>query len=274
MWTNAVGCEMAKEERRRFLKRWYTDLRDRMTTYLASIKERMKNLEEKEVREPSSEERLLYYSLLHMSEFTQRIQEIDGMDLGVRLPSPEEITSLKTEREYALANAIQRHWSKAVLAYAWGTFSECVIHAAGMVKGGLVLAIYRDNMEETFERLQEGSPSLEQILSFCENEGFLQSEMIKRGRRVSHFINEHLQSLLETDPEAILETSKGDEFIPLTEFQGHPPIHIDESGIRGENTNFIVDGREGKPGFLYKYKMDAKKCINTAKDLIQELFGG
>ena len=118
--------------------------------------------------------------------------------------------------------------------------------------------------------------TLGRIIRFCKEKKVILSTdngSLKFARRVNALRVEHIHLLLEQEmPEDVFKITKRDEFVSLDEFKGEPPVKISNGWISGDGVTFVVDFLAKKRGILYKYKVDAKRCLNHSRQILKLLY--
>jgi hypothetical protein len=82
---------------------------------------------------------------------------------------------------------------------------------------------------------------------------------------------EHFHLLVTEEPINSKKISKRDEFVLLKKFKGEAPASVNEGWISGDGVRVEWIAGRGL-GILYKYKNDAKKCFDYAKQALRLLY--
>lgn len=159
------------------------------------------------------------------------------------------------------------------MAYVHGDFRGCIFQSATMLEGVLKLKIKEEGLEQDLNGwLKKRKATLGNLTGFFKDERLLPDETIESAERVNHLRVEHIHLLVEQGPEECFQVTKRDEFIPLNEFKGNPPIEIKGGWISGDGVTFLVDFEKATQGILYKYKKDAKECLDKSRKILRKLY--
>ena len=66
--------------------------------------------------------------------------------------------------------------------------------------------------------------------------------------------------------------SERDEFVPLKDFVGQPPVRVHNGWISGDGVTAAWIPGKGL-GVLYRYKMDARRCLDSSRQALRLLYG-
>lgn len=264
-------------KKKRYLKEWYKALRSKLKQYVEKLNNKIEKIGENEIQVIAPEDRFMNLFLVCLPEYVHRLKEVggweDGIKISVSLPFPKNVNSIEKEKKYRIADAVQRYWNKASIAYVWGDFRGCILYSASIVKGGLKLKVYDKKLGEELKSAFQGERfTLKQLLRFCEEKKVINEKIKQQSEAVNKISSEHIQSLSEEKVETISQITEKDEFRPLESFQKKPPIQIEGGRIEGDIYNFIVDSIQRTPGILYKYKKDAENCLKNARQVLKELY--
>lgn len=233
---------------------------------------------------------------MHLDEFAYRLEEIGGFGVGgveldVTVPYPHAARSTSERKQQALALAVRMLWERATMTYVFGEFRGAIFLLASIVEAVLRLEVSRRGLEGSLEdycakkkskfpilgALQKSKrkPTLGPLIRFCEKTGILSKQASKLARKVNRLRIEHIHLIIETEmPEEASQITSRDEFVPLSQFKGKPPVEIKEGWISGDGVAFVMDFKKGQTGILYKYKADAKKCLNSTKQFLKLMYPG
>lgn len=225
-----------------------------------------------------SDERLLKMFLMHLDEYIQRLKEagdfgVGGIEPDLNLPDIENPIDSVQKNEYDLERAISNYWSNSAMAYVHGDFRGCIFQSATMLEGALKLKIKEEGLEQDLNgSLKKKKATLGSLIGFFKCKELLPDETIELAERVNRLRVEHIHLLIEEGPEEVFQITKRDEFIPLNEFKGNPPIEIKDGWINGDGVTFLIDFEKATQGILYKYKKDAKECLDKSREILRKLY--
>lgn len=219
---------------------------------------------------------------MHLDEYVSRLEEVGGFGVGgiepeVSLPSPTMIRTKQEKEQFELSHAVYRFWENATLSYIYGNFRACIFQLGTMLEAALKFEISRRRLKKSLKEYLRGKyATLGRLIGFCKETKVILSKengSLKLAGRVNELRVEHIHLLLEQEmPEDIFKITKRDEFISLDEFKGEPPVEISNGWISGDGVTFVVDFLAKKRGILYKYKTDAKRCLNYARQILKLLY--
>lgn len=258
---------------------WYFDLERKLRKMVDKISVKMQRIKRGEKYHMDSDERLLKMFLMHLDEYIQRLKEagdfgVGGIEPDLNLPDIENpIDSVQKKNKYDLERAISNYWSNSAMAYVHGDFRGCIFQSATMLEGALKLKIKEEGLEQDLNGwLKKRKATLGNLIGFFKYKGLLPYETTQSAKRVNSLRVEHIHLLIEEGPEEVFQITKRDEFIPLNEFKGNPPIEIKHRRISGDGVTFLVDLEKGTQGILYKYKKDAKECLDKSREILRKLY--
>jgi len=246
------------------------------------ISAKIQRIKREEEYHMDDDEQLLKMFLMHLDEYIPRLKEVGGFGVGgiepdLNLPGIENpIDSVQKKNKYDLEIAISNYWSSSAMAYVQGDFRGCIFQSATMLEGALKLKIGEKGLEQALNKwLKKRKATLGNLIGFVkdhkeDNKRLLPDEIIEPAKRVNHLRVEHIHLLIEEGPEEAFQITKRDEFIPLNEFKGNPPIEIKDGWISGDGVTFLVDFEKGTQGILYKYKKDAKECLDKSREILRK----
>ena len=258
---------------------WYSDLERKLRKMVDKISAKMQRIKREEEYHMDDDERLLKMFLMHLDEYIQRLKEVEGFGFGgiepdLNLPDIENpIDSVQKKNKYDLGRAISNYWSKSAMAYVHGDFRGCIFQSATMLEGALKLKIKEEGLEQDLNGwLKKRKATLGNLIGFLKDKGVLPDETIESAESVNHLRVEHIHLLIEERPEKVFQITERDEFIPLNQFKGNPSIEIKDGWISGDGVTFLVDFEKGTQGILYKYKKDAKECLDKLREILRKLY--
>lgn len=162
------------------------------------------------------------------------------------------------------------------MAYVHGDFRGCIFQSATMLEGALKLKIKEKGLEQDLngwlKNKNRKNATLGNLIGFFKDKQLLPDGTIKPAESVNHLRVEHIHLLIEEGPEESFQITKRDEFIPLNEFKGQPPIKIKDRWISGDGVDLLIDFEKGTQGILYKYKKDAKECLDKSREILRKLY--
>lgn len=246
---------------------WYSDLEGKLTKMIHKIPAKMQRTKRQEEYHMDDDERLLRMFLMHLDEYAQRLKEVEGFGVGgiepdVNLPDIENpISSAQEKKKSDLETATRSYWSNCAMAYVYGDFRGCIFQSATMLEGALKLKIKEDLLEQDLngwlKRKNRKNATLGNLIGFFKDKGLLADKTLEPAESVNHLRVEHIHLLMEEAPEEAFQISKRDEFVALNEFEGNPPMETRDGWISGDGVMFLLDLEKGRPGILYRRKMQS-----------------
>ena len=219
---------------------------------------------------------------MHLDEYVSRLEEVGGFGVGgiepeVSLPSPTIIRTKQEKEQFELSQAVYRFWENATLSYIYGNFRACIFQLGTMLEATLKFEISRRGLKKSLKDYLKGkNATLGRMIGFCDKKNVILSKengSLKLAGQVNKLRVDHIHLLLEQEmSEDVFKITKRDEFISLDEFRGEPPVKISNGWISGDGATFIMDFLAKKRGILYKYKADAKRCLNYAQQILNFLY--
>lgn len=252
---------------------WYSDLERKLRKMVDKISAKIQRIEREEEYHMDDDEQLLKMFLMHLDEYIQRLKEVGDFGVGGIEPDLN-----LPDIGGPLEKAIRDFWSNSAMAYVHGDFRGCIFQSATMFEGALKLKIKEKGLEQDLngwlKNKNRKNATLGNLIRFFKSKGkgLLPGETMKPAKRVNHLRVEHIHLLIEEGPEEAFQITKRDEFIPLNEFKGNPPIEIKDGWISGVGVTFLVDFEKGTQGILYKYKKDAKECLDKSREILRKLY--
>ena len=231
---------------------------------------------------------------MHLDEFAHRLDEVGGFGVGgVELEAsilyPHAARSSLERKQQALALAVRMLWERATMTYVFGEFRGSIFLLASIVEAVLRLEVSRRGLESSLKdycvkkkskfpmlgalKKSKRKPTLGLLIRFCEKMGILPKQASQLAKKVNRLRIEHIHLIIETEmPEEASEITSRDEFVPLRQFKGKPPVEIKGGWISGDGVTFVMDFKKGQAGILYKYKADAEKCLNITKQFLKLMY--
>jgi len=219
---------------------------------------------------------------MHLDEYVSRLKEVGGFGVGgiepeVSLPTPTVIRTKQEKEQSELSQAVYRFWENATLSYIYGNFRACIFQLGSMLEAALKFEISRRGLKKSLNEYLNGKhATLGRMIGFCKEKNVILSKengSLDLAGQVNKLRVEHIHLLLEQEmADNVFKITKRDEFISLDEFKGEPPVKISNGWISGDGVTFVVDFLAKKRGILYKYKADAKRCLNYARQILKLLY--
>jgi len=219
---------------------------------------------------------------IHLDEYVSRLIEVGGFGVGgitleVSLPFPTKIHEKQEQELNALCEAIQILWQNSALSYIYGNFRACIFQLGSMLEGTLKLEILRGGLKKSLdEYLGRRKPTLGNLIGFCKKNNVIlsrENNSLDFAERINNLRVEHIHLILEQErPDEVSKVTPRDELVSLEEFKGKPPVKIKNGWISGDGVTVIFDFVAKKAFILYKYKKDAKKCLNYAKQILKIIY--
>jgi hypothetical protein len=247
---------------------WYSSLKMRLKELGDKVSAKMQRIRENKEYTMDYEERLAKMFFMHLDEYVSRAMEVGNLGVGgaepdIGLPGMKD----------ALTQTISRLWNDASMAYIHGNFRGCIFLSATMLEGALKLKIRHTGLEvELKNRFKR--PMLGNLIDFLEHykSAPVPTEVIELAKRVNALRVEHVHLLVEEEPEDLYSATQRDEFVPLDEFRGKPPVEIKEGYITGDGVTLRIDLEKGVAGILYKHKKDARECLDKSREILRQLY--
>lgn len=219
---------------------------------------------------------------LHLDEYVSRVIEVGGFGVGgveleVTIPSPRIIRGKIEKEQSALIVTINALWQNAAMSYVYGNFRACIFQIGSMLEGILKYEILRRELKKSLEDyLKKQFPTLGNLIYFCKYKNIILSKennSLEFAEKINKIRNDHVHLILERErPNEIFETTSRDEFIFLDKFIGEPPVKIKNGWVSGDGVTVVFDFKVNKTGILYKYKKDAKKCLNYVRQILKTIY--
>ncbi len=247
---------------------WYSGLEASLRQLEEKASTKMRLISENKEYTMDDDERLVKMFFAHLAEYVSRAGEVGPLGVGGIEPD----VSLPPIQD-ALIDTIPRLWNDASMAYIHGNFRGCIFLSATMLEGALKLKIKDKGIEgELKKRFKKAM--LGKLIDFLEHDkrALVPSEVIELSKAVNDLRVKHIHLLVEEEPQDLFSISPRDEFVPLAEFRGSPPIQIKGGYISGDGVNLIIDLEKGTAGILYKYKKDAKESIEKSREILRRLY--
>jgi hypothetical protein len=247
---------------------WYSSLEASLKQLEERVSTKIRLISENKQYTMDDDERLVKMFFMHLDEYVSRIGEVgplgvSGIEPDLDLPPIQD----------ALVNTIPQLWNDASMAYVYGNFRGCIFLSATMVEGALKIKIKDKGMEGELKKRYK-KPMLGNLIDFLEDDkvAIVPNEVIDFSKAVNDLRVKHIHLLVEEEPQDLISISPRDQFVPLGEFRGSPPIQIKEGYISGDGVNLIFDLKKGTAGILYKYKKDAKESVQKSREILRRLF--
>lgn len=218
---------------------WYSSLEVSLRQLSDKVSAKMQMIRENKEYTMGDDERLLRMFIAHLDEYVSRAGEVGPFGVGGIEPD----ISLPPIRD-ALIDTIRQLWNDASMAYIHGNFRGCIFLSATMLEGVLKLTIKDKGMEEELkQRFPKKKVMLGDFINFLEqnNKALVPKEVIKLSKAVNDLRVAHIHLLVEEEPQDFVSISPRDEFVPLAEFKGSPPIQIKDGYVSGDGVTLIVD---------------------------------
>ncbi|MCX5991188.1 MAG: hypothetical protein NTZ04_02485 [Chloroflexi bacterium] len=243
---------------------WYSGLQANLRQLERRVSTKIQLIRENQEYTMDDDESLANMFFMHLDEYVSRAREVGPLGVGGTEPD----VSLPPMQD-ALIDTIPRLWNDASMAYIHGHFRGCIFLSATMLEGALRLKIKDKRLERELKKRFE-KPMLGNLIRFLkdDNRRLVTSKVIELSNVVNDLRVQHIHLLVEEEPQDLLSISPRDEFVPLAEFRGSPPIRIKRGYISGDG----VDLKKGTAGILYKYKKDAKESIEKSREILRSLY--
>jgi hypothetical protein len=278
-WVTGVisACRqgMKKKERKLTTKEisnahleWYSSLNVRLKELGNKVSAKMQRIRENKEYTMDYDESLANMFFMHLDEYVSRAMEVGNLGVGGTEPDIG-LPGIKD----ALTQAIPCLWSDASMAYIHGNFRGCIFLSATMLEGALKLKIRHMGLEVELKN-KGGKPTLGSLIDFLEHDksAAVPTEVIGLAKRVNTLRVEHVHLLVEEKPEDLYSVTQRDEFVPLDEFRGKPPVETRERYITGDGVTLKIDLEKGMAGILYKHKKDARECLDKSREILRQLY--
>ena len=247
---------------------WYSSLKVRLKELENKVSTKMRRIRENKEYMIDYDERLAKMFFMHLDEYVSRAKEVGNLGVGGTEPDIG-LPGLKD----TLIQSISRLWNDASMAYIHGNFRGCIFLSATMLEGALTLKIRHTGIEVELKNKFK-RPTLGNLIDFLEHNknASMPTEMIELAKRVNSLRVEHVHLLVEEGPEDLNNITQRDEFIPLDEFRGKPPVEIKKGYITGDGVTLKIDLEKGVAGILYKHKKDARECLDKSREILRRLY--
>ncbi|MCK4794695.1 MAG: hypothetical protein KAV87_63790 [Desulfobacteraceae bacterium] len=264
----------------KFWREWYQKLIYRIENENIILKDKLKILKIKKKPNEllSTRDGLISSFFSHLDERTNLLEEIGGrgvggMQIGVSIPPPMP----SCVSQAALHFSIRKLWENAMSSYIYSNFRACIFQLGSLLEATLLYEITRKKILKSLDKyitLPNGKkrlPTLGVLINFCKKEGILSIENMHFAKEINQLRIEHIHLVLEKErPEDIFKVTERDELIYMDNFKGNPPVEIKNGWISADGVTIIFDANG--PGIIYKYKVDAKKCYEKMKKLLNILY--
>lgn len=245
--------------------KWYSDLDMRLNELANKVSAKMRRIRKNKEYKLDYDERLTKMFFMHLDEYVSRATEVGNLGVGGVEP---DISLLGVQD--ALTDAISRLWGDASMAYIHGNFRGCIFLSATMLEAALKLKIRNMGLEAELKKKFK-RPTLGDLIKFLKKAS-VPTEVIELAKRVNALRNQHIHLLAEGEPEDLYSVTQRDEFVPLDEFRGKPPVDIKEGYVSGDDVTLIFDLEKGVAGILYKHKRHAKECLDKSREILRRLY--
>jgi hypothetical protein len=247
---------------------WYSKLEASLRQLRDKVSAKVQRIRENNEYTMDYDERLAKMFFMHLDEYVSRVKEVGNLGVG----GVEPDISLPDMKD-ALTEAVSCLWSDASMAYIYGNFRGCIFLSATMLEGALKLKI-RDKEVEGELKKRYKKPMLGNLIYFLEHDKkeLVPNEVIELAKVINTLRVKHIHLLVEEEPQDLFNITQGDEFIPLDEFRGRPPIEIKEGYISGDGVTLKIDLEKGVAGILYKHKRDARESLDKSREILRRLY--
>lgn len=257
----------------------YDEYRDSLEEFLHQADEKIDRSESDHQPSFDNKERLISIIFSHLDEYHNRLNEIGGFGVGglepdLGLPFFGGTFKIDTDRKkemYDLQDSVMEYWVDASMGYVHGNFRAAIFQSATMLESGLRLLVLESEIETEYEDYFEGqNATLGPLIQFLTRQEVLPQEVLEETHRLKKLRNEHIHQLKERGLTKKEFKKKRDEFIPLGDFKGEPPVKIQGGSISGDGVT--MEMRNGKVGVLYPNKKDARRAIQYSRDVLQVIY--
>lgn len=257
----------------------HEEYRDRLASFLESANDKLEGADDSGRISLDDDERLVHMFLLHLDEYTQRLDEIGGFGVGGIEPDFDRplqgIHSIDTpekRRKLDLVTSVEDYWVGASMAYLYANFRGCIFQSATMMESGLRLLVLHAGVQEEFDDyIGDGYAPLGTLIQFHNRENTIPKEVLEDAFRLKELRKEHIHQLIERGESKKEYSKTRDEFVAFEDFDGTPPVRINPDGsISGDGAN-VVFGKDGA-GLMYKHKKDARRALTYSRTVLRKLF--